>query len=281
MSSTFWRLTAAVCFVCAAAVASMTAAAAVVARVGERAITEEQVRAEIVRLRQTDDIGDALRTLSAAGRRQIVDGLVRRELMTLGAGRAGYATRPDVQAAIARATAEIVAEAYRRDELAKADVSDAALRAYYDAHLAEFQPAARVRARHIVTADRASADAVRAALAAGADFAQLARERSLDPFTRDKGGALGWIPRGVMVKPFEDALFALRVGDTSAPIESSKGVHVIQVEEVDQPLPRSFESVRGALVDAVRGEHLAALHERLRTEFPVTLYPDALKALER
>jgi len=280
MMSIFWRRSAVVCFVCAVTAAGV-AAAGVVARVGERAITEDQVRAEILRLRQTDDIGDALKTLTAAGRQQIVDEMVRRELLAQAASREGYAARPDVSAAIARATADILAEAYGRDELAKADVSDDALHAYYDAHAADFQTGGRLRARHIVTADRTSADAVRAELARGADFAQLAHERSLDPYTRDKGGELGWIPRGLMVKSFEDALFALGAGAISAPVESSKGFHVIQVEEVEPQSTRGFEAARATLVDAVRREYLAAVQERLRTEFPVTVYPDALKALER
>lgn len=280
MPSMFWRLSAVVCFVCVLTAAGV-AAAGVVARVGERAITESQVRAEIARLRQTDDIGDALKTLTAVGRQQIVDEMVRRELLTQAASRDGLADRADVKAAIARATADILADAYQRDERAKADVSDEALHAYYAAHASDFQTGGRVRARHIVFGDQASAVAARAELAAGADFARVARERSLDPYTRDKSGELGWIPRGVMVKPFEDALFALRAGEISAPVESSKGFHLIQVEEVEPPSTRGFEAARDTLVEIVRREHLAAVQERLRTEFPVTVYPDALKALER
>jgi peptidyl-prolyl cis-trans isomerase C len=282
MSLALWRQYAALFVVCVCVVTGVGAmAAGVVARVGVRAITEEEVRAEIVRLRQSDAIGDALKTLSAEGRKQIVEDMVGRELLTLAASRDGYAERSAVKAAIARATSEILADAYRADALAAADVSDAALRAYYGAHQADFQSPGRVRARHIVTADRAGAEAVLAELARGADFAQLARERSLDPYTRDKGGELGWIPRGVMVRSFEDALFALRPGAVSAPVESSKGFHVIQVEEGEPPSPRSFESVRATLVDAVRRAHLAAVQERLKADFPVAVFPDALKALER
>jgi len=282
MSKAFWRQLAALCFVCACVLtAAVVTAAGLVARVGVRSITEEQVREEIARLRQSDEMGDALKTLTAEGRRQIVDEMIRRELLTQAASRDGYAERPDVKAAIARATAAILADAYHRDALARADVSDAALRAYYDAHASDFQSPARVRARHIVTADRAAAEAVRAALQHGADFAQLARERSLDPYTRDTGGELGWIPRGVMVKSFEDALFALGAGGISAPVESGKGFHVIQVEEVEQPSARGFESARPAIVEAVRRAHLASVGERLAAEFPVAVYPDALKALER
>lgn len=282
MTTVFRRRFAALCFVCACVLTvAVTTAAGLVARVGTRSITDEQVREEIARLRQSDELGDALKTLTAEGRRQIVDGMIRRELLTQAASRDGFAERPDVKEAIARATAQILADAYTRDALARADVSESALRAYYEAHAPDFRLPGRVRARHIVTADRTAADAVRAALQHGADFAQLARERSLDPYTRETGGELGWIARGVMVKPFEDALFALGAGDVSAPVASGRGFHVIQVEDVEQPAPRSFDSARAAIVDAVRRAHLASVQERLAAEFPVAMYPDALKALER
>src|SRR5262245_12698596 len=113
MSMAFWRRLAALSLVCAAVVtAAVVTAAGLVARVGVRSITEEQVREEIARLRQSEEIGDALKTLTAEGRRQIVDEMVHRELLTQAASRDGYAERPEVKAAIARATAQILADAY-------------------------------------------------------------------------------------------------------------------------------------------------------------------------
>src|SRR5262245_63024329 len=107
MSKVCWRRLAALCFVCACVVTSaVVTAAGLVARVGVRSITEEQVREELARLRQSDELGDALKTLTAEGRRQIVDEMIRRELLTQAASRDGYAERPEVKAATARATAE-------------------------------------------------------------------------------------------------------------------------------------------------------------------------------
>jgi parvulin-like peptidyl-prolyl isomerase len=70
-------------------------------------------------------------------------------------------------------------------------------------------------------------------LQGGADFAQLASTLSTDPGSKDKGGDLGWFPKGVMDKPFEDAAFALQAGQLSDVVHGANGYHVIQVLERD------------------------------------------------
>ncbi len=108
-------------------------------------------------------------------------------------------------------------------------------------------PGSRVHARHILLAwpDQATdaqRDSVRALandllsrIKNGADFAQLAQRYSDDPGSASKGGDLGWFGRGEMVKPFEDAAFAMEPGETSDVVESPYGLHIIQVEEKETP----------------------------------------------
>jgi peptidyl-prolyl cis-trans isomerase D len=66
----------------------------------------------------------------------------------------------------------------------------------------------------------------------GADFAALAKANSQDPGSKDNGGDLGWVDRGVMVKPFEDALFAMKAGEISGPVKTDFGYHVLQLREI-------------------------------------------------
>lgn len=95
----------------------------------------------------------------------------------------------------------------------------------------------QVRARHILLPDEEQAKQALARLEAGEDFASVAREVSTDPGSKDKGGDLGWFPRGVMNKEFEDAAFALQPGQRSGIVKSPNGYHIIEVLERDPNRP--------------------------------------------
>ncbi|MFQ6044946.1 MAG: peptidylprolyl isomerase [Gemmatimonadales bacterium] len=76
----------------------------------------------------------------------------------------------------------------------------------------------------------ARADSVREALLAGADFAEMARKWSDDVGTRENGGELGWVRRGVLVPEFERVAFSIKPGVISVPVRTSFGVHIIEVQ---------------------------------------------------
>ncbi len=122
-------------------------------------------------------------------------------------------------------------------------VSDQEVEEFYSSQ----QPGAQVRASHILltypdSATEAQEDSVTALAASlydliqgGEDFATLARTHSADPGSAAAGGDLGSFGRGEMVKPFEDAAFALEPGEVSEPVESPFGVHLILMVEKDVP----------------------------------------------
>lgn len=263
------------------AASTIAGAPQTVADFGSRRITVDDVRAELAELRASGDVQVLLKTTDAAGKAAIVDAMVLREQYALAARAAAVDRDPVVAAEIDRAVTRILAARYAEVERRKVDTSNAALRDYYEAHRADFQARPRVKARHILTKTRPEAEAVLAELRGGADFAALAASRSIDPYTRDKGGELGWISEGVMVASFEEALFALREGQTTGPVASTHGFHVVRADSVQPAAVRTFESVRAAVAERVEQAHLDGRRQQLEVQFPVKRFPDALKALER
>ena len=78
-------------------------------------------------------------------------------------------------------------------------------------------------------------------------FAEVAKKNSQDPGSSTAGGDLGYIARGAMVKPFEDAVFAMKAGDISDVVETDFGFHVIKLADIKRPPTPTFESLRASL----------------------------------
>jgi peptidyl-prolyl cis-trans isomerase C len=125
-------------------------------------------------------------------------------------------------------------------------VSEVEAKKIYDDKMAGMKPEQEVHARHILVVSEDEAKDIAERLKKGEDFAALAKEKSKD--TNAEGGDLGFFTRGQMLKPFEEAVFALDVGDISEPVQTQFGWHIIKVEEKrDQEVP-GFDDVKAAIV---------------------------------
>ncbi len=147
----------------------------------------------------------------------------------------------------------------------KAQITDAEVQRYYDGHQSEFERQEQVSARHILfkvapTAGddekakvHQKAEEVLAKVKAGEDFAALAKQFSEDG-SAAQGGDLGSFTRGKMVKPFEEAAFALAPGETSNLVESPFGLHIIKVEAKQEAGERPLDEVRVQIVTSLQRE---------------------------
>jgi peptidyl-prolyl cis-trans isomerase C len=147
-------------------------------------------------------------------------------------------------------------------------VDEAEAKKIYDEKIGQVKPEQEIHARHILVATPEEAKEIADRLKKGEDFAALAKEKSKD--ANAEGGDLGWFAHGQMVKPFEDAAFALEVGQVSEPVQTQFGWHIIKVEEKrDQPLP-SFDQVKEAiiaqLVQAKAQEVVTSLRDKAKIE---------------
>lgn len=157
-------------------------------------------------------------------------------------------------------------------------VTPAQVRAEYTQRRVAYQVDEMVEASHILIkvakdapADqlqdaRERVDAVRAlAVKPGADFAALARERSEGP-SAPRGGELGSFPRGRMVKPFEDAAFALKVGQISEPVQTKFGWHVIKLTGRTPAGVKPFAEVKEAIQERMEAKRLRVAKRELLDE---------------
>jgi foldase protein PrsA len=131
-------------------------------------------------------------------------------------------------------------------------VTDADVKAFFDKNHATFDQPEQVRARHILVADEKTADMIEAKLKGGAKFADLVTQYSTDTASKATGGDLGFFARGKMVPAFSDAAFALKVGQTSAPVKSPFGWHIINLEDRKPAVTATLASAHAQILDQLK-----------------------------
>jgi peptidyl-prolyl cis-trans isomerase C len=134
-------------------------------------------------------------------------------------------------------------------------VTEEAIQAAYDETFGAAEPETAYNASHILVETEEAAQALVEELAGGADFVELARERSTGP-SGPNGGNLGWFGAGMMVAPFEEAVMALAPGEVSQPVETQFGWHVIILNEVRQAAVPALEEVRADLAQQLEQDAL-------------------------
>jgi len=137
-------------------------------------------------------------------------------------------------------------------------LSDADLRAAYEKEKSRLEVPEKRHARHILITGKddaaalAQAQQVLAQAKAGKDFGALAKQYSQDPGSAQNGGDLGWAERSAFVKPFADALFAMKAGEITGPVKTQFGYHIIRLDEIQASKGKSFEEARPELEAQVR-----------------------------
>jgi peptidyl-prolyl cis-trans isomerase D len=159
---------------------------------------------------------------------------------------------------------------------------------YYQSRLEQLGKPEERRASHILISvpgsatpeQKAAAQAKAEALLAEAkkspkNFGDLAKKNSGDPGSAADGGDLGYFARGKMVKPFDDAVFALKVGEIAGPVQSQFGYHVIKLDAIKPSEAPSFEAVKGKLEEELRKSHASRAFAQDAEEFSNLIYDQA------
>lgn len=171
-------------------------------------------------------------------------------------------------------------------------VNDSDLKAYFEQNAKQWEAKEERRASHILinaakSAPQAEKDKAKARAAellaqvkkAPESFAELAKKNSQDGGSAPAGGDLDFFGRGAMVKPFEDAVYAMKKGDISDLVESEFGFHIIRLTDVRAPKQKGFDELRPEIEATVRRQQAKAKFSEAAETFRNTAYeqPDGLK----
>ncbi len=167
-------------------------------------------------------------------------------------------------------------------------VSDQAVADYYASHAAQFgQPEQRSASHILITADQNADAATRAKAKAKATelyqtlqkapqrFAELARTQSEDPGSAAQDGSLGSFGRGMMVKPFEDAVFSMKPNEIRGPVESDFGYHIIRLDGIQPAQTAPLAEVRAAVVGELRKQQAQKAFADMADNFSNLVYENA------
>ena len=148
-------------------------------------------------------------------------------------------------------------------------MTDEDLHREYTANQDHYRVPERAMARHILlmthadknddAAVKAKAEGLLKQVKGGGDFAAIAKANSEDKGSGAKGGDLGWVTHGQMVKPFEDAVFSLPVNQVSDLVKTQYGYHIVQVTQKENAHLRSFDEVKPELEKTYRGQRISDL----------------------
>jgi foldase protein PrsA len=177
-------------------------------------------------------------------------------------------TDADVRADV---RANVLSDSIYKKVTADAKISDGEVKAYYDSHQSVYtQPESRV-VRHILVKDKKLAEKLYAQLQGGADFATLAKKYSQDPGSKAQGGQLT-ISRGQTVPQFDKVAFSLKTGETSKPVKTQFGWHIIRAEKdatksKKTPFAQVKEAIRQQLLQQERSNSLQKWLGGVQAEF--------------
>ena len=172
----------------------------------------------------------------------LMEQLVNQTVLAVRAREEGLDEAPEVALALRNLENSTLADSFMRRRMQER-VTAEAIEEAYEARYEGAEPEQEVKAAHILVETKEEAEALRAEIEEGAEFAALAREHGTDG-TAQRGGDLGWFVQGDMVPEFADAAFALEPGVVSEPVETPFGWHLILVEERRDRAAPPLEEVR-------------------------------------
>lgn len=236
----------------------------VVATYAGKKLTSAEVVTEIERLP-----GPSRTYLASPDRKkQFVENMILNDLLFAEGQKAGYANDPDVERQVNDTRKRLVVQRLMREYQKPPEITDEDAKKYYDENPTLYSTA-QIRAKHILVKDEAEAKGILDQVKKDpAKFDEIAKEKSTDKTTAQRGGDLGKFGQGRMVPEFEKAAFSLQANQISEVVKTQYGYHIIMVTERDEGERKPFDQVKEQIRATLRNR---GLQEAMQVRF------DALK----
>lgn len=199
----------------------------------------------------------------------VINRLITQEVVIQEAQKAGLDKQADYLSRQELANRDLLTNAYLQDFIRKNPISESDIKAEYDKFKQQLGDK-EYNARHIVVKTEQEAKDIIAQLGKGADFAKLAKDKSIDPGTKEKGGDLDWFTLSRVVKPFGDAVAGMKKGETSkAPVQSQFGWHVIKLVDTRPTQYPPYEKVKDGIQKGLQQQQVEKMLTDLRAKAKV------------
>jgi peptidyl-prolyl cis-trans isomerase C len=206
--------------------------------------------------------GKTATQLTEQQRSQLLDSLIRAEVVAQQAQKDGLDKKPETATAMAFQRLQLLDQAASENYLKDRKPTDAELKAEYDFQVSQM-PKIQYKARHILVKTKEEADKILVQLKHGGKFEDLAKANSIDN-SKNSGGDLGWFNVSNMAKPFGDAVAALKKGETTAqPVQTEFGWHIIRLDDTRDNVPPPYDSVKDRITQLVQQKKLEAYRDEL------------------
>ena len=230
----------------------------ILAWIGNDVITSEEYKEEFAILLPT------YRNVAVQYKDQFLQSLINRHLLLQEAKRKNLQESETVKRLIERAKEEIMIQGLLDRGISdRVEVTDSEIENHYQENRDNYTEPSMIRASHILVDSELIAIKVQEDLKYGANFADLAREYSLDIPTKDKGGDLGYFAKGELVPAFEQACEKLEAGEVSDIVKTDLGYHIIKIFDKKEPTPKSLEQVKDTIESELLFEKQTRLYENL------------------
>lgn len=251
-----------------------TADASTLARIGDKAITDEMVKTEYESI-----TGDQKKAVNddPSTRRNMIENAINAEILVQAAKKAGLDKEDDFKKAIDRFERQFLASKFMQKAV-EPKLGKSELKKFFVENK-NFFDTTQVCASHIVVQDQKDAEKIMQQVKSkGAKFDDLAKKYSLDPTVQENKGDLGCFTRDRMVPEFAATAFNMRKGEIKGPVHTMYGWHVIRLNNIKSGKVPGYDEVEQQVKEAFRTKLVSDLISDLRAKSNVKVDEEEVKS---